>query len=176
VCQGSPSTCVVPPPGDECTTAEVLMDGSYGLATFSSSLSCEYVCERADRWFTISVAAGDMLELDLGTSGPMGSMTLYEQVTGTCSGMQWAQSGNVSSPSNRFYWHNSTGSARTMALVLYDPYQSQSSLGFSVAHETFVPHCGDGYIDYEGNYGTAESCDDNNDLAGDGCSPTCNWE
>jgi hypothetical protein len=74
------------------------------------------------------------------------------------------------------YWFNQAMTPASVALVFFDRDNNASSLGFSVAHETITPHCGDGYVDGAGEYGPAEHCDDNNNLELDDCPADCTFD
>jgi cysteine-rich repeat protein len=47
---------------------------------------------------------------------------------------------------------------------------------FTLSYATGAPGCGDGYVDQSGQYGPAETCDDGNATASDGCSASCHVE
>jgi cysteine-rich repeat protein len=176
ICSGNPSTCFIPQPGDECPMAQPLADDTYSMSGYTPELQCNYVCSGADRWFTTTVPAGQMIELDLSTTAPSSYMTLYQQVMGSCDGLMYLQGGFImQDPGSRFYWYNDMPTPTNVALVLYQP-EAPSSAQISVIHEVFTPHCGDGFVDGGGQYGPPEHCDDNNNLDGDSCPADCTFD
>jgi cysteine-rich repeat protein len=173
-CTGEPSACVEIQPGDDCSSATALSNGQYSLVGFTEDPECENTCEAADRWLQVSIPAGSMLIVDLQSSqaDPALPYARLFDITDGCGQASPLESRYVPfGEISQLAYRNQETTAMTVALVLLDDARTTSDLEFSVSFRiSDTPGCGDGYVDYTGDFTPYEECDDGNAAAGDGCT------
>jgi cysteine-rich repeat protein len=173
-CVGAPSLCQVAQPGEECTSAQALLEGDYPLAGYLGAESCSYPPCGADRWLQESVPPGQVLVIRMSSNSSQGQATLYE-LQPHCGDIR--QSDQVMVRPTRSEWltyRNNSGAPVNVAVQLSDrDNTSGSTIAYTISRVSIAPSvCGDGYRDYNSN----ERCDDGNTNAGDGCSASCQEE
>lgn len=156
VCNGEPSSCVVPPPGDVCQTAGVLADGSYGLDGFTSDVDCYDVCGGNDRWLSVSVPAGSQLVVDATTNASDAALHLFD-VSNGCDPVDLMRYGGeplAAMMPAHLVWQNGGPSARTMAVVLEDASSSAGTTFMLTSVVEPIPMGGGGCMP-----GQVQACD-----------------
>jgi cysteine-rich repeat protein len=167
---GSPSRCVLPPPGDMCQTAQPLLSGDYDLDGYVSE--CVGYC-MPDRWFVTDLAAGDLLVMNMTTTSSYAHARLYDLSSSTCSSPEMLTNFYffANNPPTQMVWY--APSAMKVALELGDIASDPSTAQFTLDVRQGLPHCGDSFADTSGQFGAPEQCDDGNAFDNDSCNTAC---
>jgi cysteine-rich repeat protein len=181
VCSGQPSACVAALPGDGCSNALPMSNGSFGFSGYAPEPSCMTICGGASRWFVVQVPAWHTLSLHVAGNGTQGYTRVYD--LGASCALAEASGSDTVGPSDNFgpggdmrrALVNDSPIARTVGLAVVSD-AAPSSATFTLAHSVEPIGCGDGHADHHGQYGTPEACDDGALATGDGCGPTCQPE
>jgi cysteine-rich repeat protein len=164
-CIGNGTRCAPSPAGDTSSTATPLADGRYDLSGYYvTDVACN-TPYAVDRWFRLDVPAGQLAIVDIESHLPA---TIA--LRAACQQLDSSPVGNEGR--GRVSWFNATATPASLLLVVAvegDP----GAESFTLASRTFVPACGDGYVDLSGRAGNHETCDDGNLTDGDGCDSTC---
>lgn len=179
ICNGSPSVCVPSIAGDSCENAPALVDGQYDFSGFMPEPYCNAVCGGASRWFTVQVPPWRSLRYHASTSETQAQVRMFD-ISASCWSAEYYNAGGMY---DMFYpgqdaqrtWLNLSNATRTIALVVWDQ-SSISDATFALDHSVQPIGCGDGNLDYGGQYGAYEACDDGNLATGDGCDASCQPE
>ena len=171
ICSGAPSVCATSATNGTCATAAVITgtDAYTGEATIGggakpTGTGCGFGTGVNTLYYSVTVPP--MTNVNVVTTPAAGSdiVLAVEDACGAAACLLYSDSAP-----ERTTLSNATATAFTR-IVAIRPYASTTQALFDVAF-TYVPFvCGNGL--FEG----AESCDDGNLVAGDGCSATCTVE
>jgi cysteine-rich repeat protein len=172
----TPSVCLAYREGDLCSNAEPLTAGTHSLEGYIPDLPCDDVCRGADRWFAITLPAGQTFSMTLQSSGIDNGYVEALDATNGCasaygSGVRYFRDGQPTALS----YVNDASQARELRIYVAEDAPASSG-GVILDYAVRPIGCGDGYVDVYGWYGPSEECDDGNNLPDDGCSPECQWE